>query len=410
MSKPKKRRRPGEGSVYQRKNGTWAATLDLGLDENGDRRRRHVYRKTEDEAVKALGKLRRQLEDHGDLPTADMRVDKWLNYWLDNIAAQRIKPGTMVSYRGAVKNYLIPSLGKRPLSRLAPQHVREMHAYVKAQGCNSTTARNAHRILAAALNDAVRDGRVARNIVALVPAPLKAASKRGALTFPEAKAMLSKATEDERTASRWLAAFLLGARQGECLGLRWPYVDLDRGEIDLAWSLQRVGWAHGCGMTCDRSARACPEKMLPIPDGYEYEQLDRTLCLLRPKTKGSQRVVGIPDMLLAALHLRRKQSLTEPNPHNLVWTRPDGRPIDPKDDWTAWADLRSVLPEHKRRVTLHEARHSVVTWLAEAGVAENVIMGITGHSDVLVNRSYQHVSPEIGRQALNLLGVQLAIT
>lgn len=405
MSKPTKRRRPGEGAVYKRPNGTYAAILDLGLDPNGKRRRRHVYGKTEDEVLKKLGVLRRQLEDHGDIPTADMRVGKWLTYWLDNIARPRVKPGTFTSYRTHVNRYLIPSIGRRPLSRLSAAHVREMHAYVRSQGCNSTTARNAHRTLAAALNDAVKDGRVARNVAALVNAPPKAASKRGALSFTEAKAVLSHA--GERMASRWLAAFLLAARQGECLGLRWEYVDLDRGMVDLAWSLQKVAYEHGCTPRCSaRTAKGCPQKYLPVPDGFEFTQLDGNLCLLRPKSRTSQRVLPLPDMLWEALKLRRIQSLAEPNPHGLVWTRPDGRPINPKDDWTAWKAL--LLSAGVRSFTLHEARHSTVTWLAEGGAAENVIVGIAGHSDVMVSRSYQHVSPEVGRRALNSIAAGLA--
>lgn len=404
----KKRRRPGEGSVSQRANGTYVAIIELDADpETGKRRRRFAYAKTEAEALKRLGQLRKQLEDTGDLPTGDMPLNKWMTYWLDTIAYERVKPGTFVSYRTAVNQYINPSIGKRPLSRLSPAHVRQMHDYVRGRGCNSTSARKAHRVLAAALKDAVKEGRVGRNVATLVRAPAKAATKRGALSYPEAVRMLRLAEKNEVTASRWLAAFLLGARQGELLGLRWDHLDLDNGLADLAWSLQPVRYAHGCGDTCGRkSARGCPEKYLPIPDGYEYERLNGNLCLLRPKSRTSQRVVPLADMLWAALRVHRDN--WSPNPHDLVWAREDGRPIHPKDDWTAWNALLAAA-KIERRVTLHEARHSTATWLADDGVPENVIVNLLGHSDVIVNRSYQHLSPAVGRQALNQLGERLAI-
>lgn len=407
-TKQRKRRRPGEGGVNRRPNGTFAAVIELAPDTDGKRRRKFAYAKTEREALAALGKMRRQLEETGDLPTADMPLGKWMTYWLENIAFKRVKPGTFVSYRSAVVHYINPSIGKRPLSRLSLAHVRQMHDYTRSLGCNSTTARKAHRVLAAALNDAVREGRVGRNIASLVPAPAKAVSTRGPLSYAEAVDMLKIAARSEETAARWLAAFLLGARQGELLGLRWDHVDLDAGLIDLAWSLQVINYAHGCGGGCGKTAKGCPQRWLPIPDGFEFERLEenRNLCLLRPKTRTSRRVVPLADALWAALRLHRENAA--PNPHGLVWAREDGRPISPKEDWTAWTDLLKAAGI-KRKVTLHEARHSTATWLAEEAVAENVIVNLLGHSDVIVNRSYQHLSPATGREALNLLGAKLAL-
>ena len=402
-----KRRRPGEGSVTRRKNGTYVAVIELSPEPvTGKRRRRFVYAKTEQAAVLELKKLRRQLDDSGDLPTSDWTVGKWLAYWLEHIARARVKPGTWQSYKSAVDNYLIPTLGNRPLSRLSPEHIRKTHDYVRGLGCNSTTARKAHRVLSIALNDAVKEGKATRNMASLVRAPAKAVSRRGALTWDEGKKVLTQAAQDERTGARWLAAFLLGARQGELLGLRWSYVDLDTGMVDLAWSLQPVRWAHGCSEGCGKIARACPDKRLPIPDGYEYEQLDGNLCLLRPKTDSSRREVPLPDYLWEALKLHAKT--TGPNPHGLVWTRPDGRPINPRDDWEAWKTLLAAAKV--RSVTLHEARHSTATWLGDSGIPENVAESLMGHSDVRTTRSYTHLSPAIGRAALNQLSERLELT
>lgn len=404
----RKRRRPGEGAVTRRANGTYAAVVELASEPvTGKRRRRFVYAKTEREALSRLKDLQRQLDESGDLPTSDWTVGKWLPYWLEHIARDRVKPGTWQSYKSAVDHYLIPSIGKRPLSRLSPEHIRKMHTYVRGLGCNSTTARKAHRVLSIALNDAVKEGKTPRNMASLVRAPAKAVSHRGALSWDEGKKILTVAAKDERTGSRWLAAFLLGARQGELLGLRWAHVDLNAGMADLAWSLQPVRWAHGCAEPCERIARACPQRRLPIPDGFEYEQLDGNLCLLRPKTDQSRRVLPLPDYLWEALRLLHEQP--GPNPHGLVWTRPDGRPVHPRDDWAAWKTLLRAAGI-KRSVTLHEARHSTATWLGDSGVPENVAESLLGHSDVLTTRSYTHLSPVIGRAALNQLSERLELT
>lgn len=408
-SKPRRQR--GEGSVFQREDGQYVGQLDLGW-VNGKRRRKTVYGRTSAEVVRKIGEVRRQLAERGDLPTADITVAKWLAYWLEEIAAKRVKPSTLASYRVAVGQYLTPSIGRHRLSRLAAQHVREMHRHIAAKGRSSTTALNAHRCLSAALNDAVRDGRVARNVAALVRAPSKAVSTRTGLAHPDAVRVLATARTDERLGSRWMAAFLLGLRQGERLGLRWSYLDLDNGIADVSWSLQRVGWAHGCALTCGRGARACPARFLPIPDGMEHVRLGgEQLVLLRPKTRGSQRLLPIVEPLRLALLDRQALAETE-RPgytvdHDLVWCREDGRPLHPRDDWEDWC---SLLDETKvARVTLHEARHTTATLLLEAGVDPHVVQQILGHSNVLTTRGYQHVSLALSRAALDGLSERLAL-
>jgi integrase len=418
MTTAKPRRKHGEGSVYRRPNGTYAGVVELGLDTEGNRRRRTVYGKTERIVLSKMFELRRQLAEHGDIPTADMTVGKWLTYWLAEIAAKRVKPSTLASYRTAVNTYLIPTIGNKPLSKLSPANVREMHRYIttktgrRGEALSSTTALNAHRILSAALNDAVREGRVGRNVAALVRAPSKALSGRTGLTAEQAMAVLTVAGQDDRLGSRWLAAFLLGLRQGERLGLRWSYLDLDTGMGDISWSLQRVPWAHGCGGSCRQPARACPAKVLPVPDGMEYEQLFGNLVLMRPKTQRSRRVVPLPEPLLLALQARHRQVQAEKPlydvDHDLVWCRTDGQPIHPHDDWLDWRALLDAAGV--KRVTLHEARHTTATLLLEAGVDAEVVKQILGHSDILTSRSYQHVSVTLARQALAEVAGRLELT
>jgi hypothetical protein len=49
-----------------------------------------------------------------------------------------------------------------------------------------------------------------------------------------------------RNSARWSVALALGIRQGEALGLRWSYVNLETGEIRAWFQIQRITWQHGC--------------------------------------------------------------------------------------------------------------------------------------------------------------------
>lgn len=403
----------GDGAVYQRPNGTWAGQVSLGRDEDGKRRRKTVYGPTKKNVQTQVRSLLRQLDEHGDLPTSDQSLAQWLTYWLDNIAVRRVKPNTFRSYKTAVERHIVPAIGRHRLSRLSVDHLDRLHAYVvDERKLSTTTAHNAHHILSVALNDAVRRNKVPRNIAGLEKAPAKAENQRRSLTYDEAMAVIRAASDDERMGSRYLAAFLLGARQGECLGLRWQHLDLELGRVDLAWSLQRVPWRHGCDPKCRwKQAAKCPDRRLSVPPGMPHRVLTENLVLMRPKTTGSIRTLAMYEPLRVALLLRKAQVDAErPNyteDHDLVWCHPDGSPIDPRDDWAAWtALLAKAGVEH---VSGHETRHTLATFMLTEGVDPTVVKDMLGHSQIVVTQGYQHVSLALQQDALGRVGHRLEL-
>jgi integrase len=280
-----------------------------------------------------------------------------------------------------------------------------MHTYVMTtRGLTSTTALQAHRVLAKALKDAEREGLVTRNVATLVDAPRKAVNGRQALTTAHARAILTAAEQDP-LAARWALALLYGVRQGEALGLTWACVDLDAGTIDLAWQLQRLTWRHGCGepTTCGRKRGAeCPQRHIGAPPGFEVQPLDGARCLTRPKSKAGTRVLPLIEPMRVLLERQAALTAGEPNPHGLVWHEADGRPLDSKDDRAAW--YGALEAAGAPRVELHGARHTTATLLLELGIDAAVIASILGHSDVVTTRGYQHVDLSLSRAAVESLG------
>lgn len=399
------RRAKGEGSLYQRKSdGMFIGTVDLGYDGAGKRRRPTVSSRDYATVVAKLRALRRAA-DESDLTTSTLTVETWLTHWLDNIASGRIRPRTLTTYRGYARRYIIPALGKRRLSTVTPQQIRAMHAAILAKGCSPTTARQAHAILVKAFSDARREGHVALNIGDRMDPPRKDTVPRSALTVPQAITML-RSVEDAPLGSRWAAALLMGARQGECLGLEWDRVDLEGATVDLAWQLQRLQYRHGCGPRKDdawpcglKRAGSCPSRELDVPRGFEHRPVDGGLVLTRPKSRAGQRVVPlVPSMVRALAKL--------PHRHGLVWTRPDGRPIDPRDDSAAWHDVLEAakLPS----VPLHAVRHTTATLLRQDGVDMPTIERIMGHASAAVTMGYLHDDLTLSRRALESLDRRLA--
>lgn len=409
MPSKTRRRDAGSGGLYQDARGLWTAVLEL--PEQGNKRRRKVIRsKDKATAARKLKEARAELDRAGDLATSSPTVATWMALWLDRIARPRLKPRTFETYEGYVTRYIVPAIGKTRLDKLTPAHVRRVHEQVTGSGLSSTTALQAHRILAKALTDAQREGRVSRNVATLIDAPRKARSTRGAVTADEARALLLSVAGDDVAAAQWSVALLTGMRQGERLGLTTDAIDLDTGIITVSWQLQRLRWDHGCGdkkgeaWSCGRKrGGSCPDRRLDLPADQEAQRVHGGLWLTRPKSAAGWREVPMAPLLHEVLS--RYLATHQPGDAGLIFTREDGHPIDPRDDSAAWDQaLRDAgLPD----VVLHSARHTTATLLLELDVPEKVRVQIMGHSSATTTAGYTHVADPLMRDALGKLGTLL---
>ena len=91
--------------------------------------------------------------------------------------------------------------------------------------------------------------------------------------------------------------------------------------------------------------------------------------------------------------------------HGLVFTQPNGRPIDPRGDNRAWMAL--LASAGVRVARLHDARHTAATLLCQQGVPIRVVMEILGHSQVSLTMGYTHVVPDMMREAAAGMGEAL---
>ena len=163
---------------------------------------------------------------------------------------------------------------------------------------------------------------------------------------------------------------------------------------------------------CPASPRAARPGPAPAPTanwtsrpGFEHLRLHGRLCLTRPKTSASLRVIPIPQHLAGQLAAHRDATATRPSPHALVWSTPTGQPIPAGTDLDAWyaALARAGLPP----VPLHSARHTTATLLMDLGIDVTVIQAILGHAAPLTTRGYQHADLAMSRTALARLAEHL---
>lgn len=368
----------GEGSIYKRaKDGMWCASVELPAAPDGSRRRKVICRKDKADVIRIMRETQAQVSKHGDMPTSSITLEKWMTHWLDDIAAKKLRPKTLAGHRTVMDNYIIPILGKKRLDKITAADVRKLHDVMQAtpkdvnlrgetdlpadtEMLSSTYALLTHNVLSIALKVAHREGRITANPCELVDRPTVRHTEQGALDVREATKLLQHiGTRADR--ALWATFLLTGARRGEILGLE---ADRVTDVLDLSWQLQRI------------------TDITKAPANWEHRHLRSTLYLSRPKSKAGWRIVPLVEPLrsILALHMAGQTS-------GLIFTR-DGEPWDPDGATKAWKALlvEAGLPDD---VVLHGTRHTAVDMLYAAGVPEQVIMEIVGHTTRAVTRGYK---------------------
>lgn len=390
-----KNRSDGEGSLYPRhvsgcpkpvdSKGNpackcpWQASLVVGWSD-GKPIRKKVSATSRAGVATKLRELREKI-DAGDLPRGRVpNTSEWMTYWLEQIAAKKVRPSTLRGYRTYVDCYINPILGGRRLDKLTPEHIAAAWAQLQTFGrpdekgrpvdgakpLTSTSAHQAHRILARALKVAHQRGRVTQNVATLIDPPQPADVEMEPLTKDDARKVLD-AARGRRNAARWSVALALGLRQGEALGLRWEYVDLEAGTIAVRQALGRV---------------------------------DGQLVLGPVKSRAGRRTLKMPASLLAEMKAHRKAQAAEKlatgsfyDDRGFVFAKEDGSPTSPTTDWNQWKALLAAAGLPDRR--LHDARHTAATLMLAQDVSPRTVMEILGHSRITVTSKYQHVLDEM---------------
>ncbi len=307
---------------------------------------------------------------------------EWLDLWIATKVGS-VRPKTIVGYQ-VDRTHIVRSLGGIELTKLTPEHIEAMYAQILASGCGPATTTHVRATLSAALNQATRRGRIARNPVTAATSPRQVSARVEPLSVAETRRVLDAAAGGHN-AARWFLALLVGPRQGEVLALKWEDVDLDAGTLRIRRSLARAPWRHGCEPNhCGgRRGADCPARH------------GGGLVTGPVKTAAGERTVALPAGLTAMLRAHRTSQAAERLRAGSLWrdsghvfTDELGGPLDPRRDWAEWKAL--LAKAGVRDARLHDARHSSATFALLDGTDPVVVMARHGwESRVMLDR-YQH--------------------
>ena len=92
------KRKHGDGSVFERKDGRWEGRLVVGYKENGYAKTKSVTAPTKTECEEKLGKLREEVGRRSERIKPDMLFGDWLDFWYQNFSKPKLRPTTQACY------------------------------------------------------------------------------------------------------------------------------------------------------------------------------------------------------------------------------------------------------------------------------------------------------------------------
>ncbi|MFT4792830.1 MAG: integrase [Paracoccaceae bacterium] len=324
--------------------GDWMAEIRLGGDPGGERQ-------TKREAPRMAELFERYLTDH---------------------ARPHKRASSVAEDERQIRDHLTPFFGKMKVAEVQRASVIDFH---RSLADRPYAANRALALLSKAFNLAELWGwrddgsnpcrHVRKNVEAkrkrfLSPKELAAlgealarAEADGALTLPPSVERAEKRVPIAPAAIAAIRLLILtGARKDEIQSLRWDWVDMEGGRLNL------------------------------------------------PDSKTGEKAVPLGAAALAILSVIPR---VEGNPHVIVGGKPGAALVNLKDPWGAIREVAGL-----EDVRIHDLRHSFASVGAAGGLSLPIIGAILGHTQASTTQRYAHLSDDPLRAAATTIGDRIS--
>jgi integrase len=377
----------GEGSIYRRKNGTWAAQYTVWTAEG--RKRRSVSGTTRAEVSRKLMEAIADRDGGLVYDAGKLTVGEYLDRWLAGSVKGTVKETTYANYAYVTRVHVSPALGRVKLKSLTPAHVRGLYGEKARSSLAAATVKKMHVVLRKALAQAVSDGLIPRNAADGVKPPRVSApgEEIKPLDSEECAAFL-EASCGERLEALYVLAVHCGLREGELLALRWEDANLEAVKPALIVRRTLTRGENGRGYVIGASTKS-----------------------------GKGRRVRLTRRAAAALREHKKRQLEERlrlaglwQDQNLIFPNETGRPFNPSNLRSRSFKRIKARASIREDLRFHDLRHTCATLLLSEGVNAKVVSEMLGHASITVTlNTYSHVLPDMQDSAADAMEAALGV-
>lgn len=375
----------------------WTAEFTIGYDEKGERKKKTISGKSKKEvAAKKRDYITKR--DNGELPLPNEATFKsWLYNYLHKHKKLVVKPTTFDKYETLSRVHIYDSaIGNMRIQKLTPDDIRDFIAE-KAEKLAPKTVRELHLILRMALEQAVDDGKIAKNIAIKIALPRIEQKAVEPLTDEEISNLLyvlknwnttDLAKEQKRPffkdkpQEHWLYPAILlelgtGIRRGELLALKWKNVNFDNNSITITESLVKTRIATG-----------------------KKDEKKTVNIFQEPKTKASIRNITVPVQIMDKLKAHKEAN----NSPEFVFTQQSDKtkPITPRHFSRTFETICEKAGLKTTR--FHDMRHTYASQQLALNTHMKVVQAQLGHTDIktTLNR-YSHLTQGLQQEAADKL-------
>ena len=370
------------------KNGTirYRFVIDIGLDADGRRRQLTVTKDTRKEAVAELSRIRHQRSNGSYVAPNKVTVDELLDMWIKT-ATRDVEEGTESNYTEAVRP-VRRHMGHRRIQELTEDDIEAFLDWMATSGRlrggkagTGLSLRSVRLTLGrfrAALHLAVRRGLVTRNVAEHVTISRESKNIAAQLKAPRRpwdEAEVKQFIEGIRPHRLYgpMMLTLIAERPAEVCGARW--------EEDVDLDAETVAIGNTRTLVYDRSR----------DKGERLKVVEK-----KPKSESGDRVLPLPKPVTVALKMSKVQQAKEKlaagdgySASGYVLVDELGEPF--KTDKLRRQAYKLMELAGVRKVRLYDARHAVLSWMANNGVPDTVVSAWAGHSDLsFTKRTYVH--------------------
>ena len=380
-----KRRDNGAGTIVIRPDGRYMAQISLMV--NGKRKRPTVYGRTKREVMEKMNILKNQKQNGTYIDPSRLTVTQWIERWLEDYVKINLEQKSYEKMESLTRIHIIPGIGRTLIRKLTASHIQALYRDKinpkdDSRGLAASSVRQLHAVLHSAMDQAVKEGIIGRNVAEATRPPQQKVKEQKAWTREQVKTFLT-AAESHKYYAAFVVVFGTGLRCGELLGMRWQDIDFK-----------------------NRILTVCQSAVVTAKQG---------IVLKAPKTRKGTRTVILPDEAITALRCYKvEQAKTRlqwgeayQKGYDLVFSSDDGSPMNQRSITYVFQQLikKSGLPA----IRFHDIRHTHATLLLQAGENVQVVSDRLGHENISTTlKTYAHIMPGMQEQAADKINDILA--
>ena len=247
------RRTKGDGSLHQRKDGTWCGQVIVGRKDDGKPVRKTVYGKTKREVAEKVRELARSVDINGLITVSSLKdkiFEPLCRQWFDLHVAPNYEDATEEHRRAMLINHIFPVFGEMDIKKITTDHLQKFindkhNANVKGrEGYSRDFIGKMKNMLNNFFIHAVDRKYIHVNPMNGVKLRRKKGSdvseKSGKALRPEIRAYVFAGIMDNVVLKPIIITFIMtGLRPQELLALRWENVSIEQRTIGVVEAVKR---------------------------------------------------------------------------------------------------------------------------------------------------------------------------